>query len=104
MQTRLTKCGPLLFTPVFLYLLLQFSLALHHHHTHSYHDDRDYFHGVSTSADNPHGSTEDSLALQHFLSVPPNRPLITASGSGFHVLPSTSAHSNPSQSRAPPTL
>jgi len=101
MRSRLTACKLLLIVPA-LFLMLQVSLALHHHQSNSYHDDRDYFHSVSTSVDKQFSAIDGIIDPLYLLPI--YRPLITAT---IHYLDHTHvkvAFTTPSHSRAPPTI
>lgn len=101
MRSRLTACKLLLIVPA-LFLMLQVSLALHHHQSNSYHDDRDYFHSVSTSVDKQF-STIDGIINPPYL-LPIYCPLVTATIRCLDHKPEKIAFSTPSHSRAPPTI
>ena len=101
MRSRLTACKLLLIVPA-LFLMLQVSLALHHHQNDSYHDDRDYFHSVSTSVDKQFSTIGEFINPLYLLPI--YCPLITTTPHCPDHTPEILSYTTPSHSRAPPTI
>lgn len=86
-----------------LYLMLQVCLARHYHHSSSYHDDRDYFHSVSTCAEKHQCDGADGLLMPYFR-LPSYRPLAGLALHHSSDIRARQACVVRSHSRAPPAI